>query len=183
MRDLKTIFGRQIQLKWNHYLQKMKMLNICYVSQMSFTKQGWIKALKDKKGKTVLNPFIVVNESNRKPNKLWIVRGREFFNILMQEWLKNNDILMYSTHNEVKTVITERFIKTLKGKVYKKMTANDSQSYLLYFNKLVYQYNNTCNLSVNKKSINADYSPSTGKTESNHKDSEFKVNDRVRIKK
>ena len=44
----------------------------------------------------------------------------------MQEWLKNNDILMYSTHNEVKTVITERFIKTLKGKVYKKMTANDS---------------------------------------------------------
>ena len=44
----------------------------------------------------------------------------------MQEWLKNNDILMYSTHNEVKTVITERFIKKLKGKVYKKMTANDS---------------------------------------------------------
>ena len=44
----------------------------------------------------------------------------------MQEWLKNNDILMYSTHNEVKTVITERFIKTLKGKVYKKMAANDS---------------------------------------------------------
>ena len=44
----------------------------------------------------------------------------------MQEWLRNNDILMYSTHNEVKTVITERFIKTLKGKVYKKMTANDS---------------------------------------------------------
>ena len=44
----------------------------------------------------------------------------------MQEWLKHNDILMYSTHNEVKTVITERFIKILKGKVYKKMTANDS---------------------------------------------------------
>ena len=93
---------------------------------MSFTKYGWIKPLKDKKCKTVLNPFIVVNESNRKPNKLWIDRGREFFNILIQEWLKNNDILMYSTHNEVKTVITERFIKTLKGKVYKKMTANDS---------------------------------------------------------
>ena len=93
---------------------------------MSFTKYEWIKPLKDKKCKTVLNPFIVVNESNRKPNKLWIDRGREFFNILIQEWLKNNDILMYSTHNEVKTVITERFTKTLKGKVYKKMTANDS---------------------------------------------------------
>ena len=50
-------------------------------------------------------------------------------------------------------------------------------------NKLVYQHNNTCHLSINKKSINADYSPSTGNTKSNHKDPEFKVNDRVKIKK
>ena len=38
----------------------------------------------------------------------------------MQEWLDNNDVLMYSTHNEGKSVITERFIKTLKAKIYKK---------------------------------------------------------------
>ena len=44
----------------------------------------------------------------------------------MQEWLGNNDILMYSTHNEGKSVIAERFIKTLKSKIYKRMTANDS---------------------------------------------------------
>ena len=42
----------------------------------------------------------------------------------MQEWLGNNDILMYSTHNEGKSVIAERFIKT-KAKIYKKITAND----------------------------------------------------------
>ena len=41
----------------------------------------------------------------------------------MQEWLDNNDILIYSTHNEGKSVIAERFIKTLKGKIYKQ---NDS---------------------------------------------------------
>ena len=58
----------------------------------------------------------------------------------MQEWLPNNDILIYSTHNEGKSVITERFIKTLKDKINKKMTLNGSKSYLPYLNKLVNQY-------------------------------------------
>ena len=65
-----------------------------------FTKYAWVKKVKDKKGKTVLNAFIeIVNESNCKPNKLWVDQGREFYNKLMQEWLDNNDILMYSTNN------------------------------------------------------------------------------------
>ena len=83
-----------------------------------------VKPLKGKKGKTVLNAFIkIVNESNRKPNKLWIYQGRKFHNKLLQEWLDNNDILMYSTHNEGKSVIAERFTKTLQPKIYK---PNDS---------------------------------------------------------
>ena len=88
-----------------------------------FTKYAWVKPLKDKKGKTVLNAFIeIVNKSNRKPNKLWVDQGREFYNKLMQEWLDNNDILIYSTHNEVKSVIADSFAKT-KAKIYK---INDS---------------------------------------------------------
>ena len=79
----------------------------------------------------------------------------------MEEWLDNNDILMHSTHNEGKSVNTERFIKTLKSKIYKKMTANDSKSYLPYLNKLVHQYNNTYHHSINKKPINAVYSALT----------------------
>ena len=55
----------------------------------------------------------------------------------MQKWLNNNDILMYYTHKEGKSVTTARFIKTLKAKIYKKMTANDSESHLGYLNKLV----------------------------------------------
>ena len=46
---------------------------------------------------------------------------------------------MYSTHNESKSVIAERFIKTLKSKIYKRMTANNSKSYLPYLNNLVDQ--------------------------------------------
>ena len=49
-----------------------------------FTKYAWIKPLKDKKGKTVFNAFIeILNESNRKPNKLWVGQGKEFWNKLM----------------------------------------------------------------------------------------------------
>ena len=84
-----------------------------------FTKYAWIKPLKYKKGKTVLNAFEVVNESNRKPNKLCVDQGGKFCNKLLQEWLDKNDILMYSTYNEGKSVITERFIKTLKLKSIK----------------------------------------------------------------
>ena len=59
-----------------------------------FTTYACIKPLKDKKGKTFLNTFIeIVNESNSKPNKLWVDQGREFYNKLRQEWLDNNDVL------------------------------------------------------------------------------------------
>ena len=85
------------------------------------TKYAWVKPWKDKKGKTLLNAFIkIVNEYNSKPSKLWVDQRREFYNKSIQEWLDNNDILMYSSHNEGKSVIAERFIKTLKSKYYKK---------------------------------------------------------------
>ena len=122
----------------------------------------------------------IVNESNRKPNKLWVDQGRQFYNKLIQEWLDNNGILMYSAHNKSMSVIAERFIKTLNS-FYKKMTANDSRSYLSYLNKLVDQYNNTHHHSINKKTFNADYSALTEKIETNPKAPNFKVNNIVRI--
>ena len=52
----------------------------------TFTRYAWVKTLKDEKGKTVLNAFIErVNESNRKPNKLWIDQGKEFYNRFIQK--------------------------------------------------------------------------------------------------
>ena len=67
---------------------------------------------KIKKVKTVLNAFIeIVSESSHKPNKLCVDQGSEFYNKLMQEWLDNNNIFIYSTHNEDKSVIAKRFIK------------------------------------------------------------------------
>ena len=87
-----------------------------------FTKYAWIKAFKDKKkGETVLNAFIkIVNESHGKPKKIWVDQERKFGNKLVQEWLDNDNTLMYYTHNEDMSVIAERFMKTLKAKIYKK---------------------------------------------------------------
>ena len=57
-----------------------------------FTKYAWAETLKEKKSKTVLIAL---------PNKLWVDQRREFYNKLVQEWLDSNEILIYSTHNEV----------------------------------------------------------------------------------
>ena len=97
-----------------------------------FTKYAWVKPVKDKKGQTVLNAFIeIVNESNGKPNKLWVDQGGEFYNRFMQEWLDINDILMYSTHKEGKSVIAVRFIETLKAKIFRKLTVNNNFIFLI----------------------------------------------------
>ena len=52
----------------------------------SSTEYAWVKPLKDRKGKTVLNAFIeIINKSNRKPNKLWVGQGKEFYNTILQD--------------------------------------------------------------------------------------------------
>ena len=65
---------------------------------------------------------------------------------------------MYSTHNEGKSAIAEMLANPLKAKIYKKMRANDSKSYLPYLNKLVDEHNNIYHHSINKKPIDADNS-------------------------
>ena len=71
--------------------------------------------LKDKKVITITNAFQkILNESKREPNKIWVDKGNGFYNRSIKSWLEKNDIEMYSTHNEAKSVIAERFIRTLK---------------------------------------------------------------------
>ena len=77
----------------------------------------------------------------------------------MQIYLDDNDILIYSTHNEGKSVVAERFIRTWRSKIYIIITTNNKKSYLGYLKKLVDEYNNTYHHSIGKKPINADYSP------------------------
>ena len=55
----------------------------------------------------------IIKQSNRKPNKIWVDQGGEFYNCDFKKWLSSNDIIMYSTFNEGKPVVAERFIRTL----------------------------------------------------------------------
>ena len=125
-----------------------------------FTKYALVKRLKDKKAKIVLNGFIeVVNRFTRKPNQ------NRFYNSAIQNWLDDNDILMYSTHHEGNPVAAERFIRTLKDKIYKKMTANYNKSCLGYLNKFVDEYSNNDHRSISRKPINTNYSVLTKEIE------------------
>ena len=64
-----------------------------------------------------------MKESNRKPNKLWVDKGSEFYNKSLKKWLKDNDIEMYLINNEENkegiSAIAERFIRTLKNNIFK----------------------------------------------------------------
>ena len=88
-----------------------------------FSRYAWVVGIKDKKGESIVKGFKkILDNSKRKPNKIWVDYGSEFYNKKFKSFLKENDIEMYSTFNEGKSVVAERFIKTMKNKIYKHMT-------------------------------------------------------------
>ena len=73
-----------------------------------------------KKVVTIIHAFQnILDESSRKPNKIWVDKATEFYKRSMISWLQENGIEMYSTYNEGKSVVAERFFRTLKNKICK----------------------------------------------------------------
>ena len=150
-----------------------------------YSKYAFVVPLKDKKGISVTNGFNKIKkQSGRKPNKIWVDQGSEFYNHVFKRWLLRNNIIMYSTYNEGKSVVAERFIRTLKNKLYKHMTATGIKVYYYILDDIVNEYNNTKHNTIkmkpkdvgnNNKRVYID--------EHNEKRSRFKVGDRVRISK
>ena len=96
-----------------------------------FSKYAWVIPLKDKKGVSVVNAFQkILDKSKRKPNKIWVDKGSEFYNSSFKKWLKDNDIEMYSIYNEGKSIVAEKFIRTLKNKIYKYITSISKKMYI-----------------------------------------------------
>ena len=85
----------------------------------------------------------MLDDLNRKPNKIWADKGSEFYNNYFKKWLKDNDIEMYSIHNEGKSVVAERFIRTLKTKIYKYMTSVSKNVNINKLDDIMGEYNNT----------------------------------------
>ena len=108
-----------------------------------FSKYVWVVPLKDKKGVSIVDAFQkILDDSNRKPNKIWVDKGSEFYNNSFKKWLKDNDIEMYLIHNEGKSVVAERFIRTLMTKIYRYMTSISKNVYIDKLDDLVNEYNN-----------------------------------------
>ena len=70
-----------------------------------FSKYAWVVSLKDKKGISIVNAFQEILSKERKPNKIWVDQGSEFYKNLFKRFLKKNNIEMYSTCNEAKSVV------------------------------------------------------------------------------
>ena len=150
-----------------------------------YSKYAWVVPLKYKTGISIVNAFqSILKKSNRKPNKIWVDKGSEFYNRSMKSWLEKNDIEMYSTHNEGKSVVAERFIRTIKNKTYKHMTSISKNVYIDKLDDILNEYNNTKHRTTKMKPIDAKNNTylDFGK-EVNDNDRKSKVGDHVRISK
>ena len=122
-----------------------------------FSKYAWVVPLKDKKGVSIINAFQKIISEGRKPNKIWFDQGSEFYNSSFKDFLKINNIEMYSTYNEGKSVVAERFIRTLKNKIFKHMIAVSKNIYFDVLVDIVNKCNNTVHRKNNKNETNWGY--------------------------
>ena len=171
--------GMQLLIKFNKGIKYL----LCVIDL--FSKYAFVVPLKDKKGISIVNAFkSILSKSKRKPNKISVDKGSEFYNASFKKWLQDNDIAMYSTNNEGKSVVAERFIRTLKSKIYKYMTSISKNVYIDKLNAIVNKYNNTYHTTIKMKPIDAkDNTYINTNKEINYKDPKFKVGDYVRISK
>ena len=150
-----------------------------------FSKYACVIPIKDKKGTSIVNAFKkIVSKGQRKPNKIWVDQGSEFCNQSFKDFLKTNNIEMYSIYNEGKSVVAERFIRTLNNKIFKHMTTISKNVYIDVLNDIVNKYNNTVHRTIKIKPIDATNDSYIEYNEdSNKKGPKFKVGDHVRISK
>ena len=165
----------------SNYNKEIRFL-LCVID--IFSKYAWVVPLKDKKGISIVKAFqSILKQSNRKPNKIWVDKGSKFYNAYFKKWLRDN-INMYSTYNEGKSIVAERFIRTLKSKIYKYMTSISKNVYIDKLDDIMDEYNNTYHTTIKMKPINVkDNTYINTSKEINNKDPKFKVGDHVRISK
>ena len=115
-----------------------------------FSKYGWIVPLKSKTGVCVANAFREIF-SYRKPKKLWVDKGSEFYN----KDVKKLGVELYSTENEEKSSVIERWNRTIKERMFKYFTANSTYRYIDILDDLLTQYNNAIHSSIKMSPIDA----------------------------
>lgn len=155
-----------------------------------FSKYGWLEPLKTKTGKEVTIAFRKILK-DRKPGKIWVDKGKEFYNRDLKGLLDKHNISLYSTENEEKSTVVERWNRTMKEKMFKYFSANSTRKYIDILDELVTQYHNTKHSSTKLTPIQASMKANENKVwrslyphaQSKRKNPIFRVGDRVRIAK
>ena len=127
---------------------------------------------------------VFLKKSNRKPNKIWVDKGSELYNNSFKKWLQGKDIVMYSTHDERKSLVAERFIRTFKNKIYNHMTSISKNVYIDKLDEIVNEYNNPYHGAIKMKPVDVkDNTYINIDQEVNDKDPKLQVGDHIRISK
>ncbi|PFX14258.1 putative uncharacterized transposon-derived protein F54H12.3 [Stylophora pistillata] len=174
--------------KWNKgYRYLLMVLDV-------FSKYGWIVPLKNKKGESVAESFEKIFTEGRVPKRLWVDKGSEYYNSHVKDLMKSEGVEMYSTENEEKSSVCERWNRTIKTEMWKQFTIQNNTQYLDILPKIVKKYNNRKHRSIGmtpveaskKKNENAVFLKLYGdlsESERLREQSKFAVGDHVRISK
>ena len=115
---------------------------------------------------------------------MWIDKGSEFYNRSTKSWSEKNLIEIYSTDNERKSLVAEKFIRTLKNKIYKYMTLISKNVYIDKLDDIVNKCNNTYHSTIKMKSVDVkSITFIDSSKEINEKDPILKIGDTVRTSK
>lgn len=108
-----------------------------------FSKFAWCIPLKNKTGQSILTSVqSIIKNSKRQPEKIWVDRGSEFYNKIFQTWANKENIVIYSTYGESKSVVVERFIRTLKEMITRQFTSKNSRNWIKILPDVLHEYNN-----------------------------------------
>ena len=154
-----------------------------------FSKYGWIVPLKTKTGLEVSKAFESIFKKN-KPKMLWVDKGKEYYNKNVLDLLAKDNITIYSTENEEKSSVCERWNRTIKDKMYKRFTIQNNTVYVDILPKILASYNNSRHRSIGMTPVQARNPQNYGKVyfnlygdlDNNDKPA-FAIGDRVRISK
>ena len=155
-----------------------------------FSKYGWAVPLKTKTGIAVADALRDLFKHQLPPKKLWTDKGKEFYNKHVAEVLAKNNIQIYSTENEEKASVVERWNRTIKTKMWKYFSANNTKRYIDILDRLINKYNNTkhrsigCTPTVARRPASYQHVFKKLYTKNiERQDPKFKVGDQVRITK
>ena len=159
-----------------------------------FSRYGWVEPLKDKTAKEIVNAFDKILQEGRIPKRLRSDAAKDFTSEKFQNYVKSKNITHFVTHNEKQANYVERFIKTIKNKIFKYMVEKNSPRYIEVLPKIVHSYNRTWHSGIRSEPINVNktnekqlwwqmywpkepYDPKKKKHEVKYT---FKIGDRVR---